>query len=44
VAVYRNSGNYDEVECDVEHSTTNTVTLKFSSAPTSNQYRVVVLG
>jgi len=44
VAVYRNSGNYDEVECDVEHSTTNTVTLKFSAAPTSNQYRVVVLG
>ena len=44
VAVYRNSGNYDEVECDVEHSTTNSVTLKFSAAPTSNQYRVVVLG
>jgi len=44
VAVYRNSGNYDEVECDVEHSTTNTVTLKFSAAPTSNQYRVVVFG
>ena len=44
VAVYRNSGNYDEVECDVEHSTTNTVTLVFATAPTSNQYRVVVLG
>lgn len=44
VAVYRNSGNYDEVECDVEHTTNNAVTLKFSSAPTSNQFRVVVLG
>jgi hypothetical protein len=44
VVVYRNSGNYDEVVCDVEHSTTNTVTLIFSSAPTTNQYRVVVLG
>jgi hypothetical protein len=44
VGVYRNSGNYDEVECDVEHTTANAITLKFSSAPTSNQYRVVVLG
>ena len=26
VAIYRNSGNYDEVECDVEHTTTNTIT------------------
>jgi len=44
VGVYRNSGNYDEVECDVEHTTANAITLKFSSAPTSNQYRVVVIG
>lgn len=44
VAIYRNSGNYDEVMCDVEHTTANAVTLKFSSAPTANQYRVVVLG
>jgi len=44
VAIYRNSGNYDEVECDVEHTTTNTITLVFATAPTSNQFRVVVLG
>lgn len=44
VSVYRNSGNYDEVFCDVEHTSTNAITLKFSSAPTSNQFRVVVLG
>jgi len=44
VAVYRNSGNYDEVFCDVEHTSTSVVTLKFSAAPTTNQYRVVVLG
>lgn len=44
VAVYRNSGNYDEVFCDVEHTSTSAVTLKFTTAPTSNQYRVVVLG
>ena len=44
VAVYRNSGNYDEVFCDVEHTTTNSVTLKFTTAPTSNQFRAVVMG
>lgn len=42
VAVYRNSGNFDEVICDVERTSTTAVTLKFSSAPTANQYRVVV--
>lgn len=44
VNVYRNSGNYDEVLCDVEHTSTTVVTLKFTSAPTSNQYRVVIVG
>ena len=44
VVVYRNSGSYDEVLCDVEHTTVNSVTLRFASAPSSNQYRVVVLG
>lgn len=42
--VYRNSGNYDEVIVDVEHTDTNTVTVKFAAAPASNAYRVVVLG
>lgn len=44
VAVYTNSGVYDEIECDVQHTSTNTITLLFSVAPTSNQYRVVVHG
>lgn len=44
VAVYRNSGNYDEVMCDIERTTANSVTLKFTSAPTSNQFRCVVIG
>jgi hypothetical protein len=43
VTIYRNSGAYDEVECDVERTTANSITLKFSSAPTANQYRVVVV-
>jgi hypothetical protein len=44
VAIYRNSGSYDEIECDVEHTTTNTITLVFATAPTSDQFRIVVLG
>jgi hypothetical protein len=44
VTVYENSGSYAEVICDVNHATTNTITLLFSVAPTSNQYRVVVQG
>jgi hypothetical protein len=44
VTVYDNSAPYAEVICDVNHATTNTATLLFSVAPTSNQYRVVVQG
>ena len=44
VTVYDNSSLYAEVICDVNHATTNTITLLFSVAPTSNQYRVVVQG
>lgn len=44
VTVYRNSGSYDEVFCDVEHTSTSAITLRFSAAPTANQYRVVVVG
>jgi hypothetical protein len=42
VSVYEGSGSYAEVICDVNHATTNTITLLFSVAPTLNQYRVVV--
>lgn len=35
---------YAEVLTDIEYSTANTVTIKFAVAPTSNQYRVVVVG
>ena len=42
VSIYDNASPYAEVETDVEHSTTNTITLLFSVAPTTDKYRVVV--
>jgi hypothetical protein len=42
VTLYDNSSPYAEVMADVEHSTTNTITLLFSVAPTTDKYRVVV--
>jgi hypothetical protein len=38
------SSSYYEIECDIQHSTTTTVTLTFSTAPAANAYRVVVIG
>jgi hypothetical protein len=42
VEVYRNSGNYDTVICEVRRSSVNAVALVFGNAPTSNEYRVLV--
>lgn len=44
VGVYRNSGSFDEIGCDVEHTSTNTITLRFAAAPSAAQFRVVVHG
>ena len=44
VEVMRNSGNYDTVVCDVERTSVNAVRVTFAAAPTSNQFRVVILG
>lgn len=44
VEVFRNSTPWDSVICDVERSSTNNVNLKFASAPTAAQFRVVVHG
>ncbi|MGH8710130.1 MAG: hypothetical protein ACREVA_02245 [Burkholderiales bacterium] len=44
VEVYTNSGNFDTVIVFVERTSTNAVRLTFSSAPTTNQYAVVILG
>lgn len=42
VSVYDNSSPYAEVVCDVQHTSTTAVTVLFSVAPSTNQYRVVV--
>jgi hypothetical protein len=44
ISVYRNSSPYDEIECDVEKTDTNNITLRFSGAVSSNQLRVTVVG
>lgn len=44
VSVYSASGDFDEVMCGVEKTSINTVTLRFSVAPTTNQYRVAIVG
>ena len=44
VQVYDNSSPYAQVEADVEHTNTADVTIKFAEAPTTNQYRVVIIG
>jgi hypothetical protein len=44
VTVYRNSGSKDEILCDVGRPTVNAVRLNFAVAPTTNQFRCVVIG
>jgi hypothetical protein len=44
VSVVRASSPYDAVEVDVQATSVNTATLIFSVAPTSNQYRAVIMG
>lgn len=44
IRVFPNSGEYDDVEVDVQRTSTTTATLVFATAPSSNAYRVVVLG
>jgi hypothetical protein len=44
VQVHRVASPFDVVECDMQVTDTNTVTLLFATAPTTNQYRCVVHG
>lgn len=44
VEVYTSASPYEKVLVDTENTTTNTVTLKFGTAPTSNEFRAIVKG
>lgn len=44
VRVFPNSGQFDDVEVDVQRTTVNTVTVVFATAPAANAYRIVVIG
>lgn len=44
VTVFPNSGQYDNVEVDVQRPSVNAVTLVFASAPAANAFRVAVIG
>jgi hypothetical protein len=44
VGVYGAATPYAEIECDVAHTSTSTITLAFAVAPTVGQFRVVVQG
>jgi len=44
VLVRRTSGAFDEVLCDVEVVNANAVRVRFAVAPTSNQFRITVIG
>jgi hypothetical protein len=44
VGVYQNTGNYDDIICDVERPNANSVVLRFGVAPAANSIKVVVIG
>ena len=44
VTVYRNSGNFDNIGCDVSRPTVNIVRLNFSQPPTTAQFAITILG
>lgn len=42
VTLWRAASPYDEIIADVQHTSTNTVTVVFSTAPTTNSINVIV--
>jgi hypothetical protein len=44
VSVYTVASTFDEVECDIQHTSVNTITAIFATAPAAGQYRFVVVG
>jgi hypothetical protein len=44
VQVFATASPYNQIECDVDHTSTSVVTLTFAAAPTAGAYRVVITG
>lgn len=44
VTVYAAATPFAEIECDVEHTSTTTATLRFSVAPAASSLKVVIIG
>jgi hypothetical protein len=44
VQVYATTSPYNQVECDVDHTSTSRVTLTFAAQPTAGAYKVVITG
>jgi hypothetical protein len=44
VQVFATSSPYNQVECDVDLTSTSTVTLTFAAQPVAGAYRVVIVG
>lgn len=44
VQIYEVASPYQQVFTDVEHASSNVVTIKFATAPSAGEYRVVVIG
>jgi hypothetical protein len=44
VNVYRTATPFDSVECDIERTDNNNVTVRFAVAPAASEYTIVVMG
>jgi hypothetical protein len=42
VTIYRNAAPWDDVLCDIERPDTNTVRLRFATAPGVNAFRATI--
>ena len=44
VQIFETNADYNQIEADVQHTSMSAVTIKFASAPTAGEYRVVIVG
>jgi hypothetical protein len=44
VQIFETNADYNQIEADVQHTSDSVVTVKFASAPTAGEYRVVIVG